>query len=862
MPQKPGICIREGKSGEMKRKKNLAAVIFAATLAIMASGCSCSLHAQKETARHEYTENDSRKGEKENTDQNVAETAGLTDITVFDIKKKYGTDKNMEIAPFYNVGQDTVFALHFNSAVDPVSAVTVHTDAKCGTDSMVYQINDGYRTENKTDVFVNPGNPVLSAEKEKCCWGNAPIYYLCIHYDMQSSSIQRLENPYIVPFTVKSPVSIPNAEAYVNSCGQFEIQWNPVDEAVSYNIYEAAAVKEESDAGNMSRSECAYIGDHPKKIASVDNSCTSFKDFHCDNTDNTLISESGYVIQENFHNLGTYYITAVDSKGNESAFSMAMEGWKHNKNLPKSFENQSVFEPENGYASVLPETVPVKMADKSTMNLPVSYKKIKEENGSAVYEYTIEGTLLQGTVKYKSEIPYKDEIKSSQKLETAAYKMGSSINIIPKNTVKTKESEYIKLYSIDNFPHTGDRVEYDKDIFYLRADMESARTALNGKYEEGAEPIGIFKKDYAETEEKQIKQPETQKHHKEFGSSDSYKTQHMVFADSAEEEYLAISMADAAEEISVSQFPKLQDAQYLSDAIYKVIYQNPYIIGVSSFGYDADKELLCISYTLDRNKIKQQQNEIEAKAEKIISSIISENMDEEEKILAVWDYLEKNAVYDYNACSAASENSFADIKGYEDSFSAYGILCKKTGVCQSYMHAFKLLSEMAGVECRSLTGYIQNNMPHGWNAVKINGKWYWMDATNSMTNAKIPYFIYQTSKEFAQESWNYVLDKDYALDNELSFADTGSIQKDWYYEKGLFAESHDGILNIISKKLKESNGTLYIKCTFKPCIDDQSFITGLYKTLEDCGYSSQEIAATQVGAAGQIMIIDTNHSAL
>ena len=61
---------------------------------------------------------------------------------------------------------------------------------------------------------------------------------------------------------------------------------------------------------------------------------------------------------------------------------------------------------------------------------------------------------------------------------------------------------------------------------------------------------------------------------------------------------------------------------------------------------------------------------------------------------------------------------------YEYAFNTYGILVKKVGVCQSYAYAYKLLCNLAGVECNVVTGYLDGNLPHAWNAVKIDDAWY------------------------------------------------------------------------------------------------------------------------------------------
>ena len=61
------------------------------------------------------------------------------------------------------------------------------------------------------------------------------------------------------------------------------------------------------------------------------------------------------------------------------------------------------------------------------------------------------------------------------------------------------------------------------------------------------------------------------------------------------------------------------------------------------------------------------------------------------------------------------ENDFAGVDAkFNDSFTPYGVLLNKTGVCSSYAGAFKLLAQQAGLECIVVTGNLDSELPtHG-----------------------------------------------------------------------------------------------------------------------------------------------------
>lgn len=413
-------------------------------------------------------------------------------LTVASIKNIYGMADTVQIKPFYNVEQDTKFVFTFNAEVEPCHAVTIHTDPACGINSMVYQINDGCRTfDGRTKVVVKPGHAVLQCDQrvsnvtDDYNWGNAPIYYLCIRYDMEASSPQKLQEPVIVPFTLRSEVSVPTVRAGVYEDGSFYMAWNPVEGAVQYNIYEANRVRESSEAYGMSRAKAGFVGDHLQKLATVDASTLEFSDFSNDGSGNTLMSYDGYIQDQNFFELGSYYVTAVDAAGNESFFSYPISGWQFGASQPKTFDSFAVF--GVGNATHLPETVPVQMADGSTAYLPINYHKIAEEYGAATYEYGITGTKLSGTVRYESPSgEYEEEILSTASIPAGLYDIHADIPLVPANDVKTIiEEGYSADYVLSGDVEVKDAVmklDMSYDARLLRADLENARIVTDGIY--------------------------------------------------------------------------------------------------------------------------------------------------------------------------------------------------------------------------------------------------------------------------------------------------------------------------------------------------------------------------------------------
>ena len=95
---------------------------------------------------------------------------------------------------------------------------------------------------------------------------------------------------------------------------------------------------------------------------------------------------------------------------------------------------------------------------------------------------------------------------------------------------------------------------------------------------------------------------------------------------------------------------------------------------ISAIDIDYENKLLLLTYTNNATDHKEKQKAIYDESNRIINEIINDSMTDEEKIMAIWTYLEDNTKYDTAALETAEKNNFADVSGFEDSFNAYGIM--------------------------------------------------------------------------------------------------------------------------------------------------------------------------------------------
>lgn len=141
----------------------------------------------------------------------------------------------------------------------------------------------------------------------------------------------------------------------------------------------------------------------------------------------------------------------------------------------------------------------------------------------------------------------------------------------------------------------------------------------------------------------------------------------------------------------------------------------------SASGVESCNAVVTISYKLPRETILKQASELNEKAVSIIKSIIKPGMSAFQKELTIHNYIVNSCRYDY-------ENLLSSTIPAE-SYTAYGVLVLGVGVCEGYSNAMNLLLNMAGLDCRIITG-TAGGQDHAWNIVKLDdGNYYQVDVT-------------------------------------------------------------------------------------------------------------------------------------
>ena len=624
-----------------------------------------------------------------------------------------------------------------------------------------------------SDPGYEPAQESLFEKGELKDWGNLPRYYMVRYVDTETG--ETLDRPAVTVFTVEHEVSrAPEVSVGINEEGLPVFRWNEVPGADRYYVMTMNWSEENGYSGN------GFVVGSTEEMQWIPDSASGFVTYSASGDDRQEVYE-------------TYYCVIAVSEDGTSAIS-------------------NVFD-EKDIARMVP------YAEETAMSISEEgsdYVDSFEEMPACKWIRMCDGTLVQKIINY--------DFESAQPVAGtwAEYEKEDMSDL------RLVETDLVKVpYTIDGTGFTGAAVigNYDPDTW--EEELEKIRSRQEKlKAKGGARTPELTLEDPAEedgTGEEAGRGSETR------GAVSETEQEYEVTANSALSEYLAVNMLNASTLISLEDFPESSDQAYLQDAWEEAVYQNPMILGVTGASVAEDGRTLAVSYDTEADVIRGKQKEIAAETERVVSEIITGDMSDLEKELAINRYLCDTAEYDTAALENAGENDYEDTdEEFRDSFTPYGVLFNKKGVCSSYAGAFKLLAQEAGLECIVVTGYLDGELPHAWNKVKIDGEWRIVDAANNDNE-----LIFNALLNLPDTAADKVLTEDdrYVLDSKLNSYQADTDDKEYYHINNRFYEK-DQIAEPLTEELKEE-GTAVLRTDYG--LSDEQFMAIAQQAAERYG---------------------------
>lgn len=173
------------------------------------------------------------------------------------------------------------------------------------------------------------------------------------------------------------------------------------------------------------------------------------------------------------------------------------------------------------------------------------------------------------------------------------------------------------------------------------------------------------------------------------------------------------------------------------------------------------------------NNTAEQEQALEAKLEQVMAELALDGKTDYEKIEAIYRYVCENVDYSVEVLSSSADPLMPpeELQIY---YTAYGALVLNSTTCQGFSSLIYRMMLMAGIDCRLIAG---DN--HGWNIVKLDGKYYYLDATWDETvgdKAYDPQYFLSGSASFridGHKAWNDYYTPDFIEQYPVSALDYG-----------------------------------------------------------------------------------------
>lgn len=215
------------------------------------------------------------------------------------------------------------------------------------------------------------------------------------------------------------------------------------------------------------------------------------------------------------------------------------------------------------------------------------------------------------------------------------------------------------------------------------------------------------------------------------------------------------------------------------------------------------------TYSIDEETAMQRKTEIEAAAAEILQGI-GENADEYTKVKYVYDTVIHRTDYDISS---------------PDNQNIYSVLVNRRSVCQGYAKAAQYLLNRLGVECTLVLGTVETGEGHAWNLVKVDGSFYYLDATWGDASYRMDDSGGQGQYAMPEINYDYLnvttdeLLKTHTIGNCVPMPACVSLEANYYYREGALFTSYDReqMQALFDRAREQGRGDVTIKCSNEEC---------------------------------------------
>lgn len=187
------------------------------------------------------------------------------------------------------------------------------------------------------------------------------------------------------------------------------------------------------------------------------------------------------------------------------------------------------------------------------------------------------------------------------------------------------------------------------------------------------------------------------------------------------------------------------------------------------------------TYSVSREEALRRASEIQDAAGEILEGISMEASDYD-KVKYVYETVIRGTEYDMNA---------------PDNQNMYSVFAGHFSVCQGYAKAVQYLLNRLGVECTMVTGTVDTGEGHAWNLVKVDGQYYYVDATWGDASYIQDESLEADILQFPEINYDYLcvnteqLLRTHSLGNVVAVPQCTALENNYYVREGVYFTAVD-----------------------------------------------------------------------
>lgn len=222
------------------------------------------------------------------------------------------------------------------------------------------------------------------------------------------------------------------------------------------------------------------------------------------------------------------------------------------------------------------------------------------------------------------------------------------------------------------------------------------------------------------------------------------------------------------------------------------------------------------TYSMTGAEVEQAKIGIEQKLAECFQQVPL-NEDEYSTVKYLYEWLIDHTEYDRNA---------------ENNQNICSVFLQGRSVCQGYAKAMQYMLQAADIQCMLVTGFT-NGERHGWNLVRVNGEYYYLDPTwgdasyaSGSTDSVLDGFVPAINYDYFLVTTDEIT-RTHSLEKVVELPECTAVDDNYFVREGLYFDSYDEarLAAVFDSEAARAAGYVTLKC------DDSETYELLVQTL-------------------------------